>query len=314
LREGGDYIINSKVDSFYLLKTKPIYEILDGDREYGEFRSRTGQEIKLRMPRLSGPDLCGICQSFGIPIEYHWGGGANLSRWQYVELLFDECIKKSRCSDLLSYLFAKSQFKEDLEGMTADEAESAYKRITKEIIDQINGLLSFGGHELCVVGNQYAIKNIGDQVKLSASSIKVPDRKYINDIAQRAFIDIEEGHFDSAITKTRTLLEEVFCYMIEQKNMIPSESGNINELFNQAKGLYKIHTDPNTDKRINDLINGINKIVTSVSSMRNKDSDAHGVGAKRIEIKDYHARLYVNAAVMLSEFFLSLSKDNERNS
>ena len=69
--------------------------------------------------------------------------------------------------------------------MTADEAESAYKRITKEIIDQINGLLSFGGHELCVVGNQYAIKNIGDQVKLSASSIKVPDRKYINDYVRQ---------------------------------------------------------------------------------------------------------------------------------
>ena len=45
--------------------------------------------------------------------------------------------------------------------------------------------------------------------------------------------------------------------------------------------------------------------------MRNKDSDAHGVGAKRIEIKDYHARLYVNTSVSLAEFMLALMGDDE---
>ncbi len=99
--------------------------------------------------------------------------------------------------------------------------------------------------------------------------------------------------------------------MIEKKNQSPSESGDVNKLYSQVRQLYGIHQDAQTDKRINDLINGINKIISSVAEMRNKDSDAHGVGAKRIEIKDYHARLYVNTSVSLAEFMLALMGDDE---
>jgi len=41
--------------------------------------------------------------------------------------------------------------------------------------------------------------------------------------------------------------------------------------------------------------------------MRNKDSDAHGVGARRIEIRDYHARLMVNSAAAMADFVLSVA-------
>ena len=50
--------------------------------------------------------------------------------------------------------------------------------------------------------------------------------KYISNISKRAIYDIENGEFDSAITKARTLLEEVFCNVIEEKNETPSTSGN----------------------------------------------------------------------------------------
>lgn len=40
--------------------------------------------------------------------------------------------------------------------------------------------------------------------------------------------------------------------------------------------------------------------------MRNKDSDAHGVGAKRISIDEHHARLFVNAAIAMADFILSV--------
>lgn len=36
------------------------------------------------------------------------------------------------------------------------------------------------------------------------------------------------------------------------------------------------------DKRVNELLNGINQIVNAVASMRNMNSDAHGVGTDRI--------------------------------
>lgn len=262
------------------------------------------------MPYLSGPDLCGICRDFGIPMEYSWGG-VNLSRWQYVDKLFEHCMKNDRCSDLLGYLFGKNQFRKALTGLPADEIDVVYQKIIKDILAQINGILYFGGHELRVLGKTFVISKIGEQVVVEAPKIKNIDRQYVTSIAERALKNVDDKNFDSAITQSRTLLEEVFCYMIEKKNQSPSESGDINKLYSQVRQLYGIHQDAQTDKRINDLINGINKIISSVAEMRNKDSDAHGVGAKRIEIKDYHARLYVNTSVSLAEFMLALMGDDE---
>ena len=40
--------------------------------------------------------------------------------------------------------------------------------------------------------------------------------------------------------------------------------------------------------------------------MRNQISDAHGQGEKRINIREYHARLAVNSAITAAEFILSV--------
>lgn len=44
--------------------------------------------------------------------------------------------------------------------------------------------------------------------------------------------------------------------------------------------------------------------------MRNINSDAHGVGSKRFNIKDYHARLFVNSAMTMADFILSVSENS----
>ena len=88
----------------------------------------------------------------------------------------------------------------------------------------------------------------------------------------------------------------------------PSSSGNMSDLYKQVKGHYNMHADSNTDRRINTLLSGLEKIVSAISEMRNKDSDAHGVGASRISIDEHHARLFVNAAVSMADFILSVEK------
>lgn len=62
--------------------------------------------------------------------------------------------------------------------------------------------------------------------------------------------EFHESVFDSAITKSRTLLEETFCYVIEKKGETPSALGNISDLYRQVKDLYNMHGDTNTDRRI----------------------------------------------------------------
>ncbi len=147
-------------------------------------------------------------------------------------------------------------------------------------------------------------------VKIGTPAITLVNRKYIKDIAERASRDIDIGEYDSAITKARTLLEEVFCHAIETGNHIPYEKGDIGKLYSQVKELYHMHADKDVDRRINTLLSGLEKILSAITEMRNEASDSHGVGKKRIAIKDYHARLFVNSALTMAEFILSVENSS----
>lgn len=296
-------------DAFNLLRSKEIIAILDGDTKYGDYEFEDCTTVKIAMPYLSGSDLCDLSTLFGLPVTYSWNGGA-LSRWQYLDNLLEYCIKNNKCSSLLVYMFSLAQFSKVLNGHGATEIKEAHQTIVSNIIEQINGLLFFGGNELVIIGQNFVIQPIGNKIEIVAPTIKTIDREYIKSISSRAMRDIEQNDFDSAITKSRTLLEETFCYVIEKKNETPSDSGDISKLFKQVKTLYNMHTDTNTDRRINTLLSGLNSIVSAVAEMRNKDSDAHGVGAARIPIKEHHARLFVNSSMAMADFILSVQQNN----
>ena len=303
----------SKVQSnFQLLRTKNIFAILDGDVDFGEITTSSPRgNIKISMPYLCGSRLCEISTQFGLPTVYSWRGGAK-SRWEYLDALLEYCIENHRESDLLVFLFSKGQFVEKLKGYSPETIDSAHQTIISTVIDQINGTLYFGGHELVFVSGRYIIKKKGDIVSIEAPAVKAIDRSYIVSLSERAMKDVADGNFDSAITKSRTLLEEVFCYVIEKKGELPSESGDIGKLYSQVKSLYNMHQNKDIDKRINGLLSGLEKILSAIAEMRNKGSDSHGVGTKRINIAEHHARLFVNSAMTMSDFVLSVS-ENFRN-
>ena len=293
---------------FELLRAKSILAILDGDQDYGEIeRADSNQKIRIAMPYLSGPTLCDISNRFGLSATYGWNGGAS-SRWEYLSDLLAHCIKTHRESDLLGFLFSKEQFVETLRGLNPEQITSTYNRIVATVIEKINGALYFGGNEMVMVGSQFYIKKIGETVKVAAPAIKIINREYIVDISDRAMQDVQTGNYDSAITKCRTLLEEVFCYVIEKKGETPSDSGDIGKLYNQVKQEYKMHQDKDVDKRINGLLSGLEKILNAIAEMRNKGSDAHGVGASRISISEHHARLFVNSAMTMADFVLAVGE------
>ncbi len=296
---------------FNLLRTREIIDILDGDKSFGDFLLSSGDTVQVKMPYLNGPSLCDLSTMFGLPVTYTWGG-SNLSRWQYLDNLLNHCVKNNKCSDLLSHLFSKEQFVSSLSGSTPKVIDESYKLIVEEVISRINGLLYFGGNELAIVGDRFIVRKIGEKIEIQAPKIKSINREYIKSISSRAIEDIEKKNFDSAITKSRTLLEEVFCYAIEKKGDTPTTSGNMSELYKQVKVHYNMHTDPNADRRINTLLSGLEKIVSSISEMRNKDSDAHGVGSARINIEEHHARLFVNSAVLMADFILSIEQNSNK--
>lgn len=297
-----------KNSPFRQLMNKEVYAILDGDTKFEEYEfSDDCTTDAIAMPYLSGPDLCALCSMFGHPMTYT-RGGVNLSRWQYLEILFEHCIRMDRCSDLLAHLFEKQRFSNKFMGHDADVIDTAYNSYIRTILGKINGILYFEDNELISDGQQFSIRKIGARVEVKVPVIKNIDREYIRSISTRAMEDVDKKNYDSAITKSRTLLEEVFCYVIEKDNKTPTTSGNMSDLYKQVKDSYNMHGDANTDKRINTLLSGLEKIVSAISEMRNKDSDAHGVGASRITIDEHHARLFVNAAMAMADFILSVEK------
>ncbi len=297
---------------FELLREKRILSILDGDVDFGTLEvDGTDSGIKISMPYLSGPTLCGISNKFGLDATYGWNGGAQ-SRWSYLDNLLVYCIQNKRESDLLVFLFSKEQFVDKLRGQMPEVIEYAYAQIVNIVINQINSILYFSGNELIQIGKAFVIRKIGATISVVTPSVKTIDRSYITDLSDRAMKDVIDGNYDSAITKARTLLEEVFFYVIEKKGEDPSESGDIGKLYNQVRQLYNMHQSKDLDKRINGLLSGLEKILSAIAEMRNKGSDSHGVGAKRINISDHHARLFVNSAMTMADFVLAVSEKASR--
>ena len=295
---------------FQVLRNKDILAILDGDKKFGKFDNCNGvsgtvQNINIAMPYLSGTEICKISVLFGNSVKYPSSGGA-LSRWQYLDNLLIFCIKENKISELLGFLFAKDKFTNSLSDLLPNDKDKAYETIVLKILEEINILLHISGNELYRKGEIFSVKKINLVVSVEAPATKVIDRKYILDLSERACRDIDDGNYDSAITKSRTILEETFFFVIEKKDDVPSASGDINKLYTQVKNLYDMHGDKNLDKRINMLLSGLEKIISAIAEMRNNHSDSHGVGSKRIDIFDYHARLFVNSSVAMSDFILSV--------
>lgn len=87
---------------------------------------------------------------------------------------------------------------------------------------------------------------------------------------------------------------------------------NYSGLYTQVKKHYNMHADKDADVRINTLLSGLEKIISAISEIRNKDSDSHGIGSKRITIKEHHATLLVNSSMVMANFILAIEKNNKQ--
>ena len=280
---------------------KEIYQILDGDSALDEV---DGCEVK--MPYLSGPVLAGMSVDLGVPAVY-----GSQSRWCYVEDMMSRAIDTGRVSQLLGMFFNSPQFADALDDVPPDSFEAEHDRIVRLAIGAINRRLFFGGNELRQVGSNYVVVPKNSPTVIEAPKLKVIDRQYVKMLSERAIQDVGDSRLDSALTEARTLLEETFCYVVELRGEQPSSKGDINRLYSQVSDLYGMHATKEMDVRVRTLISGLNKVISAISDMRNNNSDAHGVGERRVSIRDYHARLAVNSAATLADFILSVAEHAE---
>lgn len=289
-------------NEFDCLLQKHICELLNGDIVLIE---KDGK--KYPMPYLSGPDLCSLSTRFGKNATYTWGSGAvNGSRWTYMQSLLKHTIASDQISVLLSHLFSFERFVYLKDIGSAEVIQRIHFEICTAAIDNINSQLLFSAKELKILGGRFVITKIGEKPIIEAPVIKNIDSHYVQGLRDRIEENIESGDFDSVITKSRTLIEEVLIYILEQRGEPVSTKGDISKLYQQVKVLLGMNQSGDFDKRVNGMLSGLEKIIQAIAEMRNSNSDAHGVGSKRIEIRKHEALLVVNSAITLSEYVLSV--------
>ena len=66
------------------------------------------------------------------------------------------------------------------------------------------------------MNKHFIIANIGEEVAFEAPKVRVVTSQYIRELPERIKDDIANHDYDSVITKSRTLLEEVLIYIIEK--------------------------------------------------------------------------------------------------
>lgn len=291
---------------FKLLDEPFILAILMGNIKYGAWKiDAFTDEITISMPYLTKRALCNICTKFDLPINSE---SDMQTREKLFSSLLHHCIQNNSTSSLLSFLFSKKQFLEEIRHLNRNAIDWAHQELTFYIIEEINKTLHFYDCELRRTGEHFSIHKSSSDMTPATPALEQVGREYLTRMFEEAQKEIVEGNYDSALTKARTLLEECFCYVIEQKGEEPLKKGEIGNLYKQVKDLYNMHHDGKTDERIRGLLSGLANIVSAVAEMRNKAGDAHGRGTQRLTVDIYHARLCVNSAITMAEFVLSVAE------
>lgn len=288
-----------------VLKDKKIIEILIGnivlvDDFFYEYK----------MPYLTGLEICKLSSKMGFKQDYDYKN--TKSRWIYMYNLLDFLIECDKVNLLFREIFSLKRFKDIKVAGDYRESSELYYLITNNCIFKINETLYFEKCHIEYNLETWQFSLIDDENNLLIESQNLDDinSDYIKRLKMEIKNTIKNEDFDSTITKSRTLLEEVMRYGIEQKNVEVKSKGNIDKLIAQFKTLYKMHESENQDKRINSLISGLFKTIHSISEMRDLNSDSHGAGSTRIKIKKHHAILYANSAITTAEFLISVIENS----
>lgn len=289
---------------FSLLQRKEIYELFQGNGPVEvEYNGK-----KYGMPYYTALALEGICCHFGVP-SFH----AN-SRWEYVEHLFKFAVAAGFCDDVLRFFFNQEQFENLREIPSIKDIDRIHQAIVQEAIKQINIYIRMSRSELILHEGHFYIVNIGRAPEIETPKLDATSIPYVQGLRERCKEAFVAGNYDNVITKSRTMVEEVLVKVMEDNAVPDIAKGDVIKQFNQVKTLYGMQQSKGYDSRVNNLLNGLEKIVQSIAEMRNISSDAHGVGSRRISLSESEARLIMNSAITLCEYIIAVHDRKKPNS
>lgn len=110
---------------------------------------------------------------------------------------------------------------------------------------------------------------------------------------------------EGAITLSRTLLESVCRYIIE--DIEKEDVGNLDlpKLYARVSQHLNIAPNQHSEKLFKRILGGCTSVVEGLGALRNELSDAHGQGKRQVKPAPRHAELAVNLAGAMATFLVA---------
>jgi hypothetical protein len=117
-------------------------------------------------------------------------------------------------------------------------------------------------------------------------------------------LDRRETNPEGAITLARTLLEDVCKWIIVEAGEEYEDKDDLPVLYKRLAKILKLAPDNHTETVFRQILGSCQSVVESLGSLRNKISDAHSRGPKRVRPAPRHAQLAVNLSGAMATFLV----------
>ena len=117
-------------------------------------------------------------------------------------------------------------------------------------------------------------------------------------------LDRRDTNPEGAITLARTLLEDVCKWIIVEAGEEYEEKDDLPVLYKKLAKILKLAPDDHTETVFKQILGSCQSVVESLGSLRNRISDAHSRGPRRVRPAPRHAQLAVNLSGTMATFLV----------
>lgn len=228
------------------------------------------------------------------------------------------CYDKGMIEECLKYYFDEKRFLSHIKmEKPLLSTTDIMKQIPLEIelfLYEINSILYFDQLKVIKVSNGYRIISLSVGIEADHDINLHGVAEHVHDYIERMRENLNLGHYDTVLTHSRTILEELYIHILKEFGVeYKKNKGNIKALRKQASNQLNMIQKKEYANHINDLLNGLNKISDAIVEMRNGFSDSHGVGVSKPIINQREARLIMNATITTCDYLLDVLEDSRKN-
>lgn len=123
-------------------------------------------------------------------------------------------------------------------------------------------------------------------------------------------LERQDSDPEGAITLARTLLEDVCKWIIIEAGESYDEKDDLPVLYRKLAKILNLAPDQHTEAIFKQILGSCQSVVESLGSLRNRISDAHSRGPKRVRPAPRHAQLAVNLSGTMAMFLVSTWNSN----